>query len=85
MQTAIIANEQSQIRHSQMSNKYETKKNIKNKTKKEKQTNNFFFTKINKVNTLKNEKKTNTKSTFMVGAVVRHNLFRLKFYPVERI
>ena len=58
MQTAIIANEQSQIRHSQMSNKYETKKNIKNKTKKEKQTNNFFFTKINKVNTLKNEKKT---------------------------
>ena len=26
MQTAIIANEQSQNRHSQMSNKYETKK-----------------------------------------------------------
>jgi hypothetical protein len=29
MQTAIIANEQSQNRHSQMSNKYKTKKTLK--------------------------------------------------------
>ena len=41
MQTAIIANEQSQNRHSQMSNKYKTKKNIKKtlKTKQERKAN----------------------------------------------
>ena len=45
MQTAIIANEQSQNRHSQMSNKYKTKKNIKKtlKTKQRKKSKQIFF------------------------------------------
>jgi len=69
MQATIIANKQSQNRHSQMNNKYKTKQNKHKKTKKEKQTNTKKYKEQQNKHTKKRERKNNTQSTFMVGAV----------------